>query len=1317
MAIQKKIYLSEEKVMRKSSIMKKMTSILLCSIMTAGTFFSLPLTAEAATVDFKPITFNEDESHYVLEGSDASAGEVTHTIEDGALTTTYAAGNWPGLMIRPAAEDGTWDFSNSKNVLSVDVENTTSQSQALYFKYDTIDVNGKGRIFRASIPANSTSTVYILDSAGSADMALGMQTLPPLNGGQGLVAGEAWTESAAYDPSQVTQITFWMMGNTSDATFVFDNIELVANPYTNPESTYADLLDQFGQYTASTWGNKIDSEEELLASAAEQDAELDTMLTENETMFADRTIYGGWMNEDLKQEATGHFYPTKINNQWTLIDPLGYPYFSTGVDIMRTPDMMTWVSGREYMFQDIPSKDGDLGDHYSEIGYTINPPANLSEGDGFNFYTANLERMYGDDWLTNWVDNAMKRFDAWGMTSLGCWADPDLFYGQGEANGIPYVAHAWSHEGGSYKNISTPSHSIADPFDPAFKTAIYAAIEKSSIAVGDDEWCMGIYVDNEIGWGNAKTGTQHYEVVETVLKDTADNNYSKTHIVDLMESQYGDISALNAAWGTTFASWESLNSTAIDSTAGIPKEDLSSMLSLIADKYYATVSAAVDTYMPNTLYLGSRIAEWGTSEEIVDACVQYVDVLSFNCYKTDVTQDFMDMERYDMPMIIGEFHFNSTESGFFAPGLVPVANNAARGDAYEAYAESALLNGNFVGIHWFQYYDQPVLGRAWDGENTNAGFVDVTDQPYDDLVNSARTINATMYETKFNQVVASDIVFASESIELTADNLTASVGASVVPADATNQTLLYTSSAPSIVEVDAAGMLTAKGEGSATIIVKSEGNKELIKTITVTVSGVNTPAVQPTFPGFQFDTMDGVVVTGTAATSELVPEGIKMTMTANSGGWGNLTKLQLDAAESWTLGDAKELKTTLTNPNNFDIQVRINIQDVDSVSASTQRTLFYNLPANSSKAITIDAEKFGEPGISNDNWNGDGHYGPGLDTNTLKSIHFYLPEGDANVMGSIESASFIVGPLTATAPEQEDMVNLYDVSIEDGHAVSFDGTGSYEAGVEVTVNAGSKDGYNFTGWEVLSGTIALDNKMGAQTTFIMPAEHVQLKATWSKIKDPVIPEDPDDGVTPDTPQPDTSITVTDNETGIVIEAPSSVIPKGTKIQVSDATDSASTSVLNTLAEDFADYILYDISLFYDGESIQPNGMVTVKLPVGNLDTSKKLAVVYVTDSGETMVMGGSLEGDYYVFQTDHFSYYALGTITESTPNVTVPDSNTGTTTPDSNTGATTPQDVPSNVGTSPKTGDNSNIALWCSLLVVTFFCFTWVGYRKFVSKK
>jgi hypothetical protein len=99
----------------------------------------------------------------------------------------------------------------------------------------------------------------------------------------------------------------------------------------------------------------------------------------------------------------------------------------------------------------------------------------------------------------------------------------------------------------------------------------------------------------------------------------------------------------------------------------------------------------------------------------------------------------------ERPVVIGEFHFGATDRGMFHPGLVATANQKGRAAAYAHYVESALAHPAVVGCHWFQYVDEPLTGRWFDGENYNIGFVSVTDTPYPELVAAARRVHAAMY--------------------------------------------------------------------------------------------------------------------------------------------------------------------------------------------------------------------------------------------------------------------------------------------------------------------------------------------------------------------------------------------------------------------------------------------------------------------------------------------------------------------------------------------------------------------------------------------
>ena len=151
---------------------------------------------------------------------------------------------------------------------------------------------------------------------------------------------------------------------------------------------------------------------------------------------------------------------------------------------------------------------------------------------------------------------------------------------------------------------------------------------------------------------------------------------------------------------------------------------------------------------PNHLYLGCRFA--GFTPESVAAAAEYNDVMSFNVYRvTLVPSEWKVLDGIDRPTLVGEFHFGATDRGLFDPGLIAVANQVARGEAYQAYVRSVLDHPLFVGCHWFQYVDQPLLGRAMDGENANVGFVDVTDTPYPEMIDAARKVHGEMYTRRF----------------------------------------------------------------------------------------------------------------------------------------------------------------------------------------------------------------------------------------------------------------------------------------------------------------------------------------------------------------------------------------------------------------------------------------------------------------------------------------------------------------------------------------------------------------------------------------
>ncbi|HHV60840.1 MAG TPA: beta-xylosidase, partial [Clostridiaceae bacterium] len=84
----------------------------------------------------------------------------------------------------------------------------------------------------------------------------------------------------------------------------------------------------------------------------------------------------------------------------------------------------------------------------------------------------------------------------------------------------------------------------------------------------------------------------------------------------------------------------------------------------------------------------------------------------------------------------------------------------------------------------------------------------------------------------------------------------------------------------------------------------------------------------------------------------------------------------------------------------------------------------------------------------------------------------------------------------------------FTVTVNDSHAAAS-GAGSYAEGEIITINAGDRVNYNFSGWTSPDGVTFADAKSAA-TTFIMPAKNVTVIATWTYIEE-------SEGGGPDTP--------------------------------------------------------------------------------------------------------------------------------------------------------------------------------------------------------
>lgn len=168
------------------------------------------------------------------------------------------------------------------------------------------------------------------------------------------------------------------------------------------------------------------------------------------------------------------------------------------------------------------------------------------------------------------------------------------------------------------------------------------------------------------------------------------------------------------------------------------------------EPYFKACKEAIAAVAPQKLYLGCRFKGLRNSEALWLAAAKWCDVISVNSYVASVAvfgEGEYAAAKFDRPILHSEFHFGTLHRGMFSAGLCAVGDQCARGRAYQRVVEGALRHPLFVGSHWFQYRDQPLVGRG-DGENYQIGFVDVCDRPYPALIRAARKLGEELYETQ-----------------------------------------------------------------------------------------------------------------------------------------------------------------------------------------------------------------------------------------------------------------------------------------------------------------------------------------------------------------------------------------------------------------------------------------------------------------------------------------------------------------------------------------------------------------------------------------
>ncbi len=676
--------------------------------------FAGAVRAEQVLFDFGP-SFN-------LAGVETRDAKAALAGDPGAPALRITTGHkqeWPGITLK--ALQGRWDLSAFGHV-AVEVKNVGAATAEIHCRVDS-PIQGKREwcddVVRLEPGQTRTLRVALLRrlSPEVAKKFFGMRGNP---GGA--------LPNYGIDVRNVDQLLFFVAKPSTD--HVFDVRKIRAGG-TNENFAWMNLdekklfpmIDRYGQFIHKDWPGKTKSDEDLLRRKVEEETDLAAKPGPE-----DWDQYGGW-KAGPQLEATGFFRVQKHAGKWWLVDPEGRLFWSHGADCIRPGVDSTPITDREHYFAELPGRDLPPGRFFGRGNWA---PHNYYEGKSyttFSFAGSNLMRKYGDDFARQSAEAAHRRLRSWGMNTFGNWSGREVFL----LRKTPYVATV----GSGRKPIEGSAGywgKFPDVFDPDFAASLRKNLAAEKGATAGDPWCLGYFVDNEIAWGD------EVSLAEATLKSPATQAAKKVFLDDL-RAKYGTVEKLNAAWGTSHASWDALMERRDAPDRKRAFDDLAAFYTKTAEQYFRLCREAVKEVAPKQLYLGCRFA-W-VNDRAVRAAAKYSEVISFNIYSRTVTSQRLP-EGVDKPIIVGEFHFGALDRGMFHTGLVKTANQEERAAAYKSYVRGALKHPNFIGTHWFQFSDQATTGRG-DGENYQIGLVDICDTPYPETIRAVREVGYGMY--------------------------------------------------------------------------------------------------------------------------------------------------------------------------------------------------------------------------------------------------------------------------------------------------------------------------------------------------------------------------------------------------------------------------------------------------------------------------------------------------------------------------------------------------------------------------------------------
>jgi hypothetical protein len=362
---------------------------------------------------------------------------------------------------------------------------------------------------------------------------------------------------------------------------------------------------------------------------------------------------------------------------------------------------------------------------------------------GVNVLDAGITAGYLDrphyDWrntagsMDEWIIETKERLDRWGFNSAGAWSLPP------QQLKLPSIVNL---EIGRLARFHW-----FDPFDPAAVKRMYEEAKTLTAPYRNSPYRIGYFSDNEVGWWDGALFLFYSQKPAT--------NFTKRRWLAMLKEQYRNDwhrFAQDFVPPAGVGSWDALLQAEQPTKLKAGGQGMAAVerwTGIVAGQYYKVARAALKAADPNALFFGDRLPIY-YDPAAIRAEAPYVDAIALN-YNVDSPEGWLAPYFFDglrkltggKAELISEWFYAAHENrtGNRNNGhLMTVETQAQR--AAGAAASARLFAGipEIVGLHWFQYYDYPVGGRA-DSEDYNFGLVDIRNQPYEELVTALTAAN------------------------------------------------------------------------------------------------------------------------------------------------------------------------------------------------------------------------------------------------------------------------------------------------------------------------------------------------------------------------------------------------------------------------------------------------------------------------------------------------------------------------------------------------------------------------------------------------